>query len=195
MTARPIVFDVDGVLANFTLGFTQRAAQIDARVMVRSSEEQLEWDFRDFPPGVEAATWRSVQQDPCFWALLYAHPGATLDVFDTIQELSVVRPVYFATNRVGIGAHTQTERWLSRYGIRNPTVIVTRRKGEFCNVVDAAACIDDKAGNAVYVAYECPNTRSYLLNTQYNRFDHRVLGGKVIRVKSVSEFLKQAVSE
>lgn len=195
MTARPIVFDVDGVLANFTLGFTQKAARIDRRVVVRSSEEQAEWDFHDFPSGVEAATWESVKRDPRFWAGLETHPGATPDVFDTINSLSFERPVYFATARVGINAHAQTVRWLFRHGIRRPAVVVTRRKGEFCSAVDAAAYIDDKAGNAVYVAYECQNTRSYLLNTLYNRFDHHVLGGKVIRVSSVSDFLKQVVNE
>ena len=74
-------------------------------------------------------------------------------------------------------------------GVENPAVIISGKKGEFAKVVGATHAIDDKAGNAVYLQYESPKKKSYLLDASYNQFDQKVLGTKVVRVATVDEFL------
>jgi hypothetical protein len=183
-----VVFDVDGVLIDFVKGFCELGAQ---------------W-FRDIPRGSDAtnprygtehlvgeatskAIWNSILVSPRFWQDL--PPSATEEEFNGIQRLNRAHTLYFATNRMGRYAKSQTEYSLTRLGIVSPTVVVTALKGEFARSVGADFSLEDKAGNAVYIAYESGGTRSCLLDRLYNRYDPAVLGSKVTRVSTVQDFI------
>lgn len=181
-----IVFDCDGVLANFNAGFRRLAHEMFGTSL--ECAEKYTWD--DYGGGITEdqvnRAWNRIKQEDWFWALL--DPLATPEELDRIGRLEKEHDLYFVTSRVGKNPKRQTEDWLSDV-VRRPTVIVSSRKGEICAGIGADYCIDDKAGNAVYVAYHSPRTKSYLLSAPYNLFPHEVLGSKVRRVKTVSEFL------
>jgi nicotinamidase-related amidase len=183
---RTIVCDVDGVLADFSLGYTALAHEWYGTPRVGTKDRQS-WDLL---PGLTAtqdyALWYAIRTDGKFWEQLPALCPA--DVFRRLQALQDDAAVYFATNRPGCTAKQQTERWLRAYGITNPTVIITGYKADFCRVVTADYAIDDKAGNAVAIQYGS-TAQSYILDRLYNRFDSTVLGTRVKRVTTIEEFL------
>lgn len=184
-----VQFDIDGVLADFVRGFLNYIT-LKTNVAVPNL-----FDANNPRYGTEhivgadlnSLAWESLKKDPFFWEGLPA--SATRAEFARIDKLQDQHDVYFATNRPGLYSKQQTEHWLMARGIARPTVVVTARKGEFARAVNATYSIEDKAGNAVYIGYESPTTQSYLLARAYNQFDPRVLGRKVVRVDTVSEFL------
>lgn len=191
------MFDCDGVLADFVLNFTRIIHEIDRSFTPYNTHQQPTWDFK-FPKEVMMEAWKRVAASPSFWEDLPLL--ATEDEMRRIAELNQEHNLYFVTSRAGAGsAKKQTERWLSRYGIENPSVIVTPNKGQFAQTVDIDYSIDDKAGNATFVAYatrhQAKPTKSYLLNQRYNQFDPAVLGSKTIRVYTVAQFLDQVESD
>lgn len=179
----PVVFDIDGVLADFYAGYWRVCREI-GKPEPRIGNWDDFWD-RD--------VWAVIKKSSDFWLML--PPCVSRNTFKRISLLRDERDVYFATSRPGLHTLWQSTDWLESQLIRRPSVIVTSRKGEFCKVVDAGYLIDDKAGNVVYTAYESPTTTACLLDTVYNQFDQNVLGSKVRRVESVDEFLDLVETE
>jgi hypothetical protein len=182
---------MDGVLADFVLGFTSLAREMGYDNPVYPTAAQVEWDsLGGLTDDQVSRVWNRIKQDPEFWYTLT--PIATPAERERVSALVLARPVYFVTARVGATAKWQTERWLQdQLGLAYPTVIMCSRKGDVAAAVHASHLIDDKAGNAVYTAYASPRTTAYLVDRQYNRFDGVVLGSRVRRVKTVSEFLDE----
>lgn len=187
---KSVMFDVDGVLADFVLGFTTLAAELGSNTTPYSCIEQRRWDF-DLPRGLVCRVWEKIHAaDSLFWETLPALVSG--EELERIRKLSVDEHVYFVTARdpgPTKRPKAQTEAWLTRRGITNPAVIVCANKGNFARAVEIDFAIDDKAGNAVYIAYDSPGTRSFLLNRPSNLFDETVLGSRVERVMSVTDFL------
>lgn len=183
-----IVFDCDGVLADFNGGFRRLAHEMFG-TPVEVDPGNFTWD--NYGGGITDdqvdRVWNRIKQDRYFWWSL--EPLTDSETRDRICRLDEIHDLYFVTSRVGLYPKRQTAEWLYQMGIEQPSVIVSNRKGEICAGIGADYCIDDKAGNAVYVAYHSGRTRSYILDAPYNRFDQTALGTKVRRVKSVSEFL------
>lgn len=177
MSKAPVVFDIDGVLADFYAGY------YDVMKMLNKPAPRI-GNWNDF---WDKDAWAYIRQSPTFWAVL--PPLVSWSVFERINKLQGEREVYFATSRHGVRAKVQTENWLRVASILRPTVIVTGKKGEFCRVVSAEYMIDDKAGNCVFTGYHAEVTTPYLLDAPWNQFDHDVLGQKVNRIKTVEEFL------
>lgn len=184
-----LVFDCDGVLADFNTGFRRLAHDMFGTAL-EPDPNNFVWDNYGggiAPDQVDRA-WNRIKQMDDFWFKLL--PLFSDEEGRRVRDLTRDNDVYFVTSRVGKSPKQQTEWWLRcALGLQHPTVIVSSRKGEICAGIGADYCIDDKAGNAVYVGYHSPRTKSCLLDAPYNRFDHDVLGSKVRRVKSVSEFL------
>lgn len=180
MSRRVVQFDMDGVLADFSEGYDDFCRR-----------------FRIDPPGRHAGwdakwnqiVWDEIKASLTFWREL--KPLVSEQTLDRIAALTEVADVYFVTARPGRQTKWQTEEWINDHmcGIDNPSVIVTAKKAEFAQAVGVTHAIDDKAGNAVAVQYMSRGTKSYLLDTSYNRWDMSVLGTKVIRVPSVEAFL------
>lgn len=74
--------------------------------------------------------------------------------------------------------------------LNTPTVLISTRKADAANALGADYTIDDKAGNVLAVYYQSPaNRRVYIRDHQFNRFDFEVMGKRLRRVKTVTEFL------
>jgi len=191
-----VIFDIDGVLADFVHGFTRLAREMyggQVRV-VSTADQEFYGDNGGLSPQQVAETWKAIMQSEDFWLLLPAEDGA----WSAIRRVSLLAargiPVYFVTNRVGLDPIRQTQRWLFSHHTYElnmpqfrPNVILTKNKGDVARAVNAKFCIEDKAENAWCVAWLSKGTKSYLLDRQYNRTSFGA--SSVIRVASVSDYL------
>ena len=188
MKSKVIMFDIDGVIADFVGSFTRLATGLGYLDKPFSTDEQESWDFEQIDRTNYKDLWKRVATSDTFWLGLQPLPDVS---FAAINELQWGNDVYFVTNRPGIRTKVQTEVWLKRQGIESPTVIVSARKGEVAKSIGATLAIDDKAGNAAFIKYYTDNaTDSYLIDRLYNQFPHKSLGSKVTRIKTVGEFLQ-----
>lgn len=181
------MFDIDGVLAEWMGSFTKIAHEWWDTPITQHADNPC-WDNL---PGMtklqENSVWDHVKQSKTFW--LDVQPMISSQDFARINLLGYSERVYFVTARPGFMVKQQTERWLRRQGVVDPTVIISKFKGEMAKALEADYSIEDKAGNAVYISYQSPKTVSYLIDRPYNHFDPEVMGSRVKRIKTVSEYL------
>jgi uncharacterized HAD superfamily protein len=181
-----VMFDIDGVLADFISAYTALGSEMfPGRIERQRTEDRESWHELNGPH--DDKIWNFIKHSPLWWTTLPLLVDQATMV--AIDSLGIDHDVYFTTARVGNRPKVQTEQWLEKHGVSSPTVVVTEKKGEAAQVLGAHYCIDDKAGNAVAVSYLSKGTKSYLLDRKYNRLDHTVIGGRVKRVRSVGEYL------
>jgi uncharacterized HAD superfamily protein len=182
-----VTCDVDGVLADFVLAFTELGHRMFGTPITKTVDH-ISWNtFPGMANYHVAEVWDAIDESSVFW--LGLEPLVEPDIFSRLDRIERRGgSVYFVTARSGKHAKQQTEQWLRTFGITNPTVIVTTSKAETARVVCATHAIDDKAGNAVAIQY-MSTAKSYLLDRPYNRFDNSVVGTKIQRITTVDEFL------
>jgi len=185
---KTIMFDVDGVLADFASAFTQQC-----KVPRITSNNQQAWDFPEIPKNIQSDAWSVIRHSTDWW--MHLLPLVPSDVFWQIDELADRNQLLFVTSRVGIGPQFQTETWLRHMGIQNPHVIVSKRKGDIAKAVDADYSIDDKAENAACVHWiaDVKPCRSYLLDRPYNTLG--LVPKNVRRIYTVEEYLHAIVKD
>lgn len=161
-------------------------------IPVTGTHDHETWDeFPGLDKKVVNRTWEAIKGDIGFWN--YLEPLATPEEFERIKYLDA--DVYFVTSRSnGLHVKDQTELWLLERRLSNPTVIITPDKGEACKIIGVTHALEDKAGNAVAIQY-MSDAKSYIIDRKYNRFDHNVIGTKVQRVQTVTEFLNKVEEE
>ena len=191
MKRQVVLFDIDGVLADFVKGFTTLASRMFEGVPITETVNQPKWDgFPGMTDKQIAAVWAEIDTGRPFWSEL--EPMATEYELERIDQLTSFADVYFTTARRGEGALFQTKAWLHDRAIWNPNIILVHKKGEVAKALNATFMIDDKAGNAVYAEYHNKDRwdfQSYVLDRPYNRFDAEVIGSKVKRVSTVERYL------
>lgn len=171
------MFDLDGVLADFYAGYNKIEHDLGREPTVTKTWDT--WWNKD--------VWKHIRSSPTFWESLTSRVTAVTK--DRIRYLTSGADVYYVTARPGVNVALQTRAWLNREITFGGNVVLSSRKAEFAQAVNADFAIDDKAGNAVAIAYMAPKTRSFLLDTPYNQFPHDVLGRRVERVPTVNEYL------
>jgi uncharacterized HAD superfamily protein len=159
-----LAVDVDGVLADFTLGFYKLLAQWHPEYAVQTTAEQKTWDYANIAKDHEAETWTRLNQHATFWQDLPSRLTAG-EQYKLISLCGEHR-VYFVTNRTGVDPERQTVAWLRARGIYDPNVIVTPNKALAVRTVGASFAIDDKPGNILAMH---PFTHTTLYGLQYNR--------------------------
>lgn len=188
-TLKAILFDIDGVLADWVWGFTNLLHErISGLIEPVHTGEQFDWNLTHIDKAYMNAGWNLVQEIPWWWRNL--DPLATEAEFKRIANLNLNNRVYFPTARAEGTPHVlrQTRQWLEIMGIVNPSVVITKKKGEFANLVQADFAIDDKPENVACIHWLSEGTQTYLL-------DYPKLGNKdflpkaVKRIASLSKFL------
>lgn len=178
-----IMFDVDGVLADFVLGYTILAKKMGIMDTATNTHQQLEWDSLD-----NDKVWDKINNAlPNFFETL--KPLIPLETFNSIRMLSWNNDIYFVTSRKATDAKHQTEVWLSSWGITNPTVIISKYKGDFARAVGIDYSIEDKLENAYCIGILSPTTKSYLIDRPYNA--SVIHTKKVIRIDTVDEYIRR----
>ena len=188
-----VVFDMDGVLADFIYGFLWTARSIVNReIPIHNTGDHQSWDFDGImTKRQQSEVWRLIKTSPVWWGTL--PPLVLRDVFERINKISKEANVYFCTARPcdARPASTQTAEWLKQHDIDDPNVVVSKMKGDFCKAVAADFAIDDKWDNAQVIHWISPDTVSVLLDRPYNRVaPHPKVGSNSVPlVKTVDEFL------
>lgn len=181
-----ISFDLDGVLANFTRGFTRIGNRLFGTAIGDAPAQQT-WMFEDFPElGLDAAMcghpikgggiWGEVVKSPNFWANLDPFNPSAMFWIDAITNK------VFITNRLGIAPKEQSEAFLSRWGVDDAKVIVASKKGPIAIEQNVTAHIDDFYPNCTDIQDALPNCFTSLLYTPYNKVHHdewRARGGHI----------------
>lgn len=178
---KTVLFDMDGVLADFVLGFTKLIHEFDPSFPVVPTGKTLDWGMSDVPSKLKDKAWRKVKSTPWWWWSL--SPLVTQETFKRIRRLANENRIYFVTSREEGTPHVlrQTQLWLSEQGINGPSVVVTERKGEFAALVGADFAIDDKPENAASFFRLGSGCKSYFINNNN------------LKLKAANDFLPEQV--
>lgn len=181
---KTVIFDCDGVLADFVLAFTK---EIGAPVPWGTRENKSKWDFSDvFTKQQIDDAWSRIRNDKHWWTYVPALEDEY--VFSDIDSLQYDYHVLFVTARVGLNPQMQTQRWLWDHGVDDAHVVVTDKKGEIARAVDASYHVDDKPQNAACVHWMSEKTKSYFVEHDYRRGGDW-LPERIKRIKSVKEYI------
>ena len=176
MTIKTILFDVDGVLADFLLAFTQLASTIDPTVKVMATKNnKLGWMLdQHMSKETVNRTWKVIDRTTNWW--FHVPPLLHNYEFIRLNALTKTNRIIFCSARDeafvnNIGnlfegqnhIQLQTQAWLKYWGIDNPTVIMSKKKGEVANILNADFAIDDKPENAACTHWLASGCQSYLL--------------------------------
>ena len=136
-----IVYDIDGVLANFTRGFSDLAARLGIVPAGWDNDEQQTWDY-DFHVD---PVWRATEGEP-FWLNL---PRLVTDAdVAFMNEAGRYTETIYLTGRKETGSvRAQTQRWLEQHGFPDGAVILADNKAQaleaMCTYPEHAQIIDD----------------------------------------------------
>jgi 5' nucleotidase, deoxy (Pyrimidine), cytosolic type C protein (NT5C) len=182
-----ISFDVDGVLANFTRGFTRIGNQLYG-TPVATHGIQKTWNFEDFAPlkldkekckGI----WDVLLKDVGFWADLDPLNPSVMPTIGSIANR------VFISNRAGVDPQTQTEAFLERWGIWAPKVFIAADKVPIAITQNVVAHLDDYYPNCVAIKTAIPSAYVALLWTPYNEMHHAEWGQQDDVLLSVEQFI------
>jgi FMN phosphatase YigB (HAD superfamily) len=195
MKQKTIIFDVDGVLADFVMAFTKEVLihdNWDSQILKPwgTRENRSKWNFSDvFTKQQIEDAWSRIKNDPEWWIKVPSMERCY--TFDRIDDLQGWHHVLFVTARVGKHAQWQTQYWLEERGVRKPNVVVTDKKGEIAAAVGAHYHVDDKPENAACVHWIADRVpcKSYFVEHDYRK-GGPWLPEKIRRIKSVNEYLE-----
>ncbi len=183
-----VAVDCDGVLAAWNPAYIKLIREAGFECPDESDDFPNVW-FYDKQAGMTPEAikkmWSKIEADPGFWLRLSPYP----DAIEFLNEIDVLPiDLYFITNRPGIQAKWQTEQWLRSYGVRNPTVLITAKKAEACNLLDIDYYIDDYDINCTSVAISCTNSpKTFMLVRPWNT--NCITSDRVIGIMNVQQFL------
>lgn len=196
-----IAVDLDGVVANFSLRFSEVCRKVfgDHLPIVKSEAMILDWDWEKWYPLTKeevGKVWKHLMDEETdFWETL---PILNKNDWESVKELQYKDyiNVYFITARAMTPGKTvakQSINWLVKNGWENPQVIKTSDKEHFIKHLDIKFFVDDKKENCEAVKKENPNCKVYVFDAHYNKpLDAEKNGMK--RIISLNEFLVDVLS-
>ena len=193
---KAVVFDIDGVLAEFVLPFKSFVNNyIPYRIAPTGAQQ--DWQYRGMSRAEWDDVWQHVRAGKWDWSTL----PSLLTVGDTyaIQELRKTGQVTFeyVTNREGPQVQAQTAAWLSREGLPQGRISVVADKVDFItkNVPNVFAIIEDSPANIIKYVDGGLGDKLYVRDWPYNREGSLLRDGTHLdeldykaRVSSVAEF-------
>jgi len=188
---KTIVFDVDGVLADFSYAFTGLAEKLFGTIQI-SDLTQDSWDYVELmTPSQRIEVWDVLKETPDWWTTLL--PIVPDHIFIWINDLTINNEVYFLTNRFSHSSPPgkQTMNWLKTQGISNPRVIVSSRKGEIVSAIKADFAIEDNWSNACAIHWMADGCRTFLIKRGYNEMARKIIPKGIKLVDKVGDFLMQ----
>lgn len=192
---KSILFDVDGVLADFVTGFTTLANELyNVPISGMDNHKDFGFDYLNISREQIESLWDVVKNSFTFWLSLphLLTPEEILGLRYFVYNHNVT----FVTHRFSsvINPASQTAIWLKQqFDLKFPQVIATPSKGLAAVVINADFAIEDKASNALDIAKNSIRTQSYLLHKPYNTNWHD--NTYIRHVNSVGEFFKEVNSD
>ena len=140
---KTLIFDVDGVLAEFCYDFTCLAADLRLVPYPWYGSEQATWRF-DF--NVDKV-WKEVDQTPEFWYNL--PPLVSSEDLDAMHQATSDYNIFYITGRQGSDAAEQTVRWLKDCGFPQGSVFLSEPKTDKLPIIlphrySVAGVLEDK---------------------------------------------------
>lgn len=185
---KTILFDVDGVLADFVTAFTTLANSLFNTPIIGINEMKRFDHWREFLDQQQNDTvWQRILDSHTFWQSL---PPLLLEgEAELLRKFNARHNVYFVTDKKSyvINPAAETSRWLQdKFDLYNPQVIATRNKIDIARALQPEFAVDDKIDYAIGYVYQL-GVQSYLFNRVYNEpcWDNVYVG----HVKSVAEFI------
>jgi len=168
-----IVFDIDGVVADFVSGMNALAGQLTGKQPLYPAPCR-NWltEAGGLTEAEDEAVWKAVGESADFWANLPHLPHTHQFVAHMNRWASQGHDIVFVTNRsLGKDVRRQTDLWLKEAGVLPPrtALIVNGPKGELLKALGADVFVDDYPGNIVDACAVSPNTKSLLLAHPYNQ--------------------------
>ncbi len=196
---KAVVFDIDGVLAEFVLPFKSFINNYMPYPLAPTGAQQ-DWQYRGMSRADWDTVWQHVRSGKWDWSTL----PSLLTEGDTfsIQALRRTGQVCFeyVTNREGPRAQEQTAAWLSREGLPQGRISVVADKVAFieANVPNVFAIIEDSPTNIAKYVEAGYGDKLYVRDWPYNRAGSTLRDGTHFnadneylhfkRVSSVAEF-------
>lgn len=167
-----ISFDLDGVLANFTRGFTRIGSKMFGAA-TGDQPSQTSWIFEDVPelglsksdvghPIKGGGMWAEVIKSPYFWANL---DPINVSIMHTIDR---IKNKVFITNRLGENPIGQSKTFLERWGVIEPVIYLAADKGPIAQQLNVVAHIDDFFPNCRDIQAAVPDAYVAMLAVPYN---------------------------
>lgn len=171
-----VVFDIDGVLANFEKNVVLVANNLWPGKLPYNYVPQ-DWDYSDkFIKEDWAKVWEQIKLIPDFWLRQPPIPDAIL-AFKKFRKQHPEVPIYFITARMATGGNSavyQTQLWLMKYGLitykeANNVIAVNKpvEKLKHLKELNIDIMIDDH-GPTVKAQNEA-GVKTYLLRQPWNR--------------------------
>lgn len=196
-----IMWDIDGVLADFTLGFTELANRLYPDIPVHGNSIQKFWQFTGQSPAwtkeKETACWKEIQKSDSFW---YDLPSLLVraDLL-AMKRLSRVFDFRYVTGRFGDNPIGQTTNWLMTLGVPQPQEVslaggrTGMNKGVIAKRFRAWAAIDDSPRNLEELDKNGPE--NLVLFRRRAKYNEPVEGSFMpgISVASVEEFCEEVL--
>ena len=150
--ALKIGVDVDGVLADFRIGFTQAVRAVHGHD-VGPDDPATSWSDRLSNRELDAA-WKHISRTANWWTTLKAYEKPQVKrLYDLTRERRW--EVFFLTKRpatAGEPVQYQTQWWIEQQGFLMPSVItVPGSRGELSNALRLDIVIDDQVINCIEV--------------------------------------------
>jgi hypothetical protein len=150
-----LLIDLDGVVADFTLGFSSLATDMGLVTKPWTTNQQESWDYSFSVNEV----WAELKSRWNWWMTL--PPLINDHEVRLLNEVIASNNVYFVTNRPatrGYSAEMQSRLWLGSIGVQadHASVIATRSgtKGVLAKSLNLELAIDDKPSNLEEIALQ-----------------------------------------
>ena len=149
--------DIDGVVANFSHGFSLLLYTLDGkdRLPIVEDNDCRSWDWNEWYAQDEISRSELKMLIERAWEEHIKIRGNVLwstlsplfpDAMETLNKHAGKHPVMFITRRDGPGAWQETVSWLHRYGVDYPLVYVCKageEKSDICHRMRIDTIIDD----------------------------------------------------
>jgi uncharacterized HAD superfamily protein len=160
--------DIDGLLADWNLGWAILLEQQTGRTVPRTPPLQWAWpEALGFTKENISNAWKFVNQYPDWWVSLDNEPIFDEEARVNLVDLCSINDVYFITNRMTRGAKAATDLWLRNRGLHSGC-ICTKDKGITARGLDLHYFLDDKPENCLDVKLMQSSCEVFIMDQPWN---------------------------
>ena len=146
------VVDIDGVLADFTHGFSSLTTRLGLTEKSWTCGEQPTWEWGELTEENSSLAWGAVRAGDSFWRNL--HPIPSQGEIGRLYVLKSKVDIVYMTGRVGVTSQKQSEDWLHWYGF--PLAPVIMETDKLAGILDLNAASPE--GRVISIIDDKPDT-------------------------------------